>query len=102
MNFPQTLERCTPVTSDRSLPTPKILLAGNNQPGLLRHLDGWPARWGGSRTFLIHFADNAQRLAKFANNSFDMAVLQAPAASELQEAVKQLVRVAKQGLITRN
>lgn len=101
MNSPQSLVRFTPITSDRLLPNPKILLVGSHQPTLLRHLDGWPRRWGGSRTFLIHFAEGAQGLARFASNSFDMAVLQAPKADELEVAVKQLVRVAKQGLITR-
>jgi hypothetical protein len=101
MSCPQPLVRLAPITSGLSQRNPKILLGGSHQPTLLRYLDGWPRRWGGSRAFLIHFVDDHQALARFARDSFDMAVLQAPRAEHLHATVRELTRVARQGLITR-
>src|SRR3990167_1924655 len=101
MSCPQPLIRWAPIPSGLSQRTPKILLGGSHQPTLLRYLDGWPKRWGGSRAFLIHFVDGHQALARFASDSFDMAVLQAPSAEHLHATVRELTRVARQGLITR-
>ena len=101
MSCPQPLIRLAPITSGLSQRNPKILLGGNHQPTLLRYLDGWPKRWGGPRAFLIHFIDDHQALARFASDSFDMAVLQAPSAEHLHATVRELTRVARQGLITR-
>ena len=101
MNCPQPLIRLAPITSGLTLHNPKILLGGSHQPTLLRYLDGWPKRWPGPRTFLINFVHDGESLARFASDSFDMAVLQAPSAAELEGCVRDLVRVARQGLITR-
>ncbi|MCU1716970.1 class I SAM-dependent methyltransferase [Pseudomonas sp. 5P_3.1_Bac2] len=97
----QPLIRLAPITSGLTLRNPKILLAGSHQPTLLRYLDGWPKRWAGPRNFLINFVREGESLQRFANNQFDMAVIPAPSAEQLNETIKQLVRVAKQGLITR-
>lgn len=101
MSCPQSLTRLTPITSGRILRNPKILLGGSHQPTLLRYLDGWPMRWGARRTFLIQFVHDGESLARFASDSFDFAVLQAPCTERLHDSVGDLIRVAKQGLITR-
>lgn len=101
MSCPQSLIRLAPITSGLSQRNPKILLGGSHQPTLLRYLEGWPKRWGGPRAFLINFIDDHQALARFASDSFDMAVLQAPSAEHLHATVRELTRVARQGLITR-
>jgi hypothetical protein len=102
MNCPQPLIRLAPITSGLAQRNPRILLGGSHQPTLLRYLDGWSKRWNHRpRAFLIQFVDDGESLARFANDSFDLAVLQAPRAEHLQETVRELVRVAKQGLITR-
>lgn len=79
--------------------SPKILLGGQHQPTLLRCLDGWSRRYGVPRAFLIQFVAEGESLAHFANDSFDMAVLQAPSSQQAGEMIGQLVRVARQGLI---
>ncbi|MDX1299177.1 MAG: class I SAM-dependent methyltransferase [Pseudomonas sp.] len=101
MQCPQPLIRLAPITSRLSLHNPKILLGGSHQPTLLRYLDGWPKRWPAPRTFLINFVHDGESLARFGSNHFDMAVIQAPTSAQLEETVRQLTRVAKQGLITR-
>lgn len=101
MNCPQPLIRLAPITSGPVQLNPKILLSGSHQPTLLRYLDGWPKRWPVARTFLINFVHDGESLARFATDHFDMAVIEAPAAAQLEETVRQLTRVAKQGLITR-
>ncbi|WP_339512200.1 class I SAM-dependent methyltransferase [Pseudomonas sp. RL_15y_Pfl2_60] len=93
--------RLAPITSGLIKRNPKILLGGAHQPTLLRYLDGWPRRGSTSRAFLIQFVEPNDCLARFASDSFDMAVLPAIAAEHLDEQVRQLVRVARQGLITR-
>jgi hypothetical protein len=40
-------------------------------------------------------------LARFANDSFDLAVILAPGIEDAPEVIRQLTRVARQGLITR-
>ncbi len=79
----------------------KILLGGKHQPTLLRYLDGWPRRSGGPAAFLIQFVEDGESLARFASDSFDLAVIQAPSAEDAPEMIRQLTRVARQGLITR-
>src|SRR3990167_11371227 len=101
MHCPQPLIRLAPITSGLTLHNPKILLGGSHQPTLLRYLDGLPRRWAGPRTFLIHFVHDGESLARFASDSFDLAVLQAPSAEHLEESGRQLTRVARQGLIPR-
>lgn len=93
--------RLSPITSGLERRTPKILLGGCHQPTLLRYLDGWPTRRGRPRTFLIQFVGEDEPLVRFASDSFDLAVLQAPSAEGLESLVGELVRVARQGLIVR-
>ncbi|WPC07040.1 class I SAM-dependent methyltransferase [Pseudomonas sp. MBLB4123] len=101
MTCPQPLIRLAPITTGLSLRNAKILLGGSHQPTLLRYLDGWPKRWGASPTFLIQFTHADESLARFASDSFDLAVVQAPSAEQLHDTVRELTRVARQGLITR-
>lgn len=101
MTRPQPCIRLAPITSGLVLRNPRILLGGSHQPTLLRYLEGWPKRWAGPRTFRIQFVQNDESLGRFPSDSFDLAVVQAPSAVRLTEAVSDLVRVARQGLITR-
>lgn len=94
--------RLAPVTSGPHLRSPRVLLAGQHQPSLLRYLEGWPKRWSCPRAFLIQFArSEAEDLRRFAPDSFDFAVIHAPEADRLEPTIAALVRVARQGLITR-
>lgn len=101
MTCPQPYIRLAPITTGLIKRNPKILLGGIHQPSLLRYLDGWPRRNGTARAFLVQFVDPHDSLARFASDSFDLAVLPAIAPENLDERVRQLVRVARQGLITR-
>lgn len=101
MTCPQSLLRLAPITTGLVLRNPRILLGGSHQPTLLRYLEGWPKRWDRPRNLLIQFVREGESLARFASDSFDMAVIQAPSAEELPDALGELVRVARQGLITR-
>jgi len=94
------LVRLSPFTSPLTRRNPRILLGGSHQPTLLRYLDGWPKRNGRPAAFLIQFVDNHESLARFANDRFDLAVVQAPKAEQAEDFIKQLIRVARQGLIT--
>ncbi|TVT82803.1 class I SAM-dependent methyltransferase [Pseudomonas sp. H3(2019)] len=93
--------RPAPITAHPTQRSPKILLGGNHQPTLLRYLDGWPRRTGGPAAFLIQFVEDGESLARFASDSFDLAVIQSPCAEDAAEVIKQLTRVARQGLIAR-
>ena len=93
--------RIVPITTRLARRNPRILLCGTHQPTLLRYLDGWPRRSGGPAAFLIQFVDDGESLARFATDSFDLAVIQAPSAEDAPDMIKQLTRVARQGLITR-
>ena len=88
--------RIAPITTGLIRRNPRILLGGTHQPTLLRYLDGWPSRRQGQRAFLVQFADDGESLQRFADDSFDFAVLQRPGA----EMLGQLTRIARQGLIT--
>jgi len=101
MTCPQPLIRLAPITSGLVLRNPRILLGGNHQPTLLRYLEGWPKRWQGPRTFRIQFVQDGESLGRFARDGFDLAVVQAPPPQSLETVVGELVRVARQGLITR-
>ncbi|MCY1406910.1 hypothetical protein D3C76_616360 [compost metagenome] len=101
MTCPTPLVRLAPITTGLVRRNPKILLGGNHQPTLVRYLEGWPKRWDGSRTFLIQFAQSLEDIARFAADSFDFAVVQAPSREQLEPLVRELTRVARQGLITR-
>ncbi|OLF52415.1 hypothetical protein [Pseudomonas chlororaphis] len=93
--------RLAPITANLVQRNPKILLCGTHQPTLLRYLDGWPRRSAGPSAFLIQFIEDGESLARFANDSFDLAVIQAPSSENAAEVIKHLTRVARQGLITR-
>lgn len=93
--------RLAPITTGLLRRNPRILLSGNHQPTLVRYLEGWPKRWQGSRTFRIQFAGDLAEIARFADDSFDFAVADAPGAETLERLVHELTRVARQGLITR-
>ncbi|MCY1272124.1 hypothetical protein D3C76_442440 [compost metagenome] len=101
MTCPTPLVRLAPITTGLIRRNPRILLGGNHQPSLVRYLEGWPKRWNGSRTFLIQFAQTLDDIARFPSDSFDFAVVQSPAREELEPLVRELIRVARQGLITR-
>ena len=97
MTCPQTTQiRIAPITTGFIARNPRILLGGTHQPTLLRYLDGWPCRRDGRRAFLVQFAETGDSLQRFAADSFDFAVLQRPD----REAIGQLTRIARQGLIT--
>jgi len=90
----------SPLPACQASRTPRILLGGQHQPTLLRHLDGWSRRKGQARAFLIQFVDPAASLGQYASDRFDLAVVQSPGAAEAAEVIGQLTRVARQGLIT--
>lgn len=101
MNAPRPLIRLAPITADLTQRSPKILLGGKHQPTLLRYLDGWPRRTGRPSAFLIQFVEDCDSLTRFASNSFDLAVIQAPSAGNAEEVIRHLTRIARQGLIAR-
>ncbi|MGU3309290.1 class I SAM-dependent methyltransferase [Pseudomonas sp. M5A4_2d] len=101
MNALRPLIRLAPITAGLTQRNPRILLGGKHQPTLLRYLDGWPRRTGRPSAFLIQFVEDGDSLARFASNSFDLAVIQAPNAGDADEVIRQLTRIARQGLIAR-
>ncbi|MET1077341.1 MAG: class I SAM-dependent methyltransferase [Pseudomonas sp.] len=101
MTVAPSLNPSTPSTCSPAQRSPRILLAGSHQPTLLRYLDGWPNPSRRPRTFLIQFVREDESLAQFPSNGFDLAVVQAPTAERVQELVRELTRVARQGLIVR-
>ncbi|BBH32150.1 class I SAM-dependent methyltransferase [Pseudomonas sp. St290] len=101
MNAPSPLVRLAPITANLVQRNPKILLGGTHQPTLLRYLDGWPRRNHGPAAFLIQFVEDGESLTRFANDSFDLAVIQSPSVVDAPEMIRQLTRIARQGLITR-
>ncbi|MFG0382398.1 class I SAM-dependent methyltransferase [Pseudomonas sp. zbq_18] len=79
---------------------PHVLLVGNQQPNLLKNLEGWPKHWPASRNFLIRFvAPLAQQLAAIPSDSYDLAVVGRESTVVDAELIGQLVRVARQGVI---
>jgi hypothetical protein len=99
MNHPRSLSAQAPLTASPLARNPRILLAGGHQPTLLRCLDGWPRRGGKPSAFLIQFIDASTALAGFANDRFDLAVVQSADAEHDQDMLTHLVRIARQGLI---
>lgn len=80
---------------------PHVLLVGSHQPRLLKSLEGWPKHWPGARSCLIRFAEaQADKLAELPANAFDLVVVGAEARPLDGELIGQLVRVARQGLIS--
>ncbi|SDW53969.1 hypothetical protein SAMN05444064_104219 [Pseudomonas syringae] len=100
MNNLRPLVRLSPISTVLSRKNPKILLSGAHQPTLLRYLDGWPRRRGGTCAFLIQFVDPHQSLSRFGNDQFDLAVVQSPQADDVDQVIRDLTRIARQGLIT--
>ncbi|MDE1165655.1 MAG: hypothetical protein PW845_09750 [Pseudomonas sp.] len=100
MSCPRPIVCLAPLAASVPARTPRILLAGNHQPTLLRCLDGWPRRNGKASALLIEFIDQVQPLTAFANNRFDLAVVQSPSPEHASEVIRHLTRVARQGLIT--
>ncbi|CAM4068781.1 hypothetical protein CCOS865_01931 [Pseudomonas reidholzensis] len=101
MSCPRTSVCLTPLPANQASRTPRILLGGQHQPTLLRHLDGFSRRKGQARAFLIQFAETFALLDQYAADRFDLAVIQAPAADQAAEVIGHLTRIARQGLITR-
>ena len=101
MSCPRTSVCLSPLPASQAARTPRILLGGQHQPTLLRHLEGLSRRKGQARAFLIQFADAGCRLAQYGNDRFDLAVIQAPAQDEAADVIGHLTRIARQGLITR-
>ena len=100
MSQTRPLVRLEPITANLNLRNPKILLGGKHQPTLLRYLDGWPRRKGRASAFLIQFVEEGDNLARFASNSFDLALIQSPSAENAEVVIRNLTRVSRQGLIT--
>lgn len=101
MSCPRISVCLAPVPANPTVRNPRILLGGQHQPTLLRHLDGWPRRKGRATAFLIQFVDEVGALAQFSNDRFDLAVFQAPSAESAAEVIGHMTRIARQGLITR-
>ncbi|MFS0826601.1 hypothetical protein [Pseudomonas phoenicis] len=103
MSCPRTSVCLSPLAIEPAARTPRILLGGSHQPTLLRHLEGLSRRKGQARAFLIQFADIHEQadLARYGNDRFDLAVIQAPTAAMADQVIAQLTRIARQGLITR-
>lgn len=100
MNNLRPLLRLSPISTLLSRKSPRILLGGSHQPTLLRYLDGWPRRRPGPCAFLIQFVDAAQPLAAYRDDEFDLAVIQSPKADQVDQVIRDLTRIARQGLIT--
>jgi len=98
---PRTSVCLSPLPANEASRTPRILLGGQHQPTLLRHLEGLSRRKGQARAFLIQFTETCCHLAQYGNDRFDLAVVQAPASAEAAEVIGHLTRIARQGLITR-
>lgn len=101
MSCPRSSVCLTPLPSGESARTPRVLLSGPHQPTLVRFLDGWPRRKGRATALLIQFVDDVAALADYANDRFDLAVVQSPCAEDAAEMIGHLTRIARQGLITR-
>lgn len=101
MSCPRPVVCLSPIPASLSRRNPRILLVGQHQPTLLRCLDGWPRRHGKAAAFVAQFLDETQSLSQFANDRFDLAVVQSPTAEHAGRVIAQLIRVARQGLITR-
>ncbi|NIE77820.1 hypothetical protein F3J44_09845 [Pantoea sp. Tr-811] len=101
MSCPRTSVCLSPLPASQASRTPRILLGGQHQPTLLRHLEGLSRRKGQARAFLIQFAEAGCHLEPYANDRFDLAVIQAPAREDAARVIGQLTRIARQGLITR-
>jgi hypothetical protein len=84
------------LAKDQASRTPRILLGGQHQPTLLRNLDGFSRQRPGP-AFLIQFFETCTQLGEYANDRFDLAVIQAPAAEDAAEVIGQLTRIDARG-----
>ena len=100
MICPQPLCRLAPVTTGMTSGHPRILLCSNLAAGLWRYMEGC-ARQRLNRQLIIESLQQPDLLAGLPSDSFDLAVVQAVSAPALDGLVHDLVRVARQGLITR-
>jgi hypothetical protein len=101
MSCPRTHLHFSPLPRTAVNRHPHVLLVGSHQPRLLRSLEGWPKHWPGARNCLIRFAGaSAQDLASLPADAFDLVVVGAEARPVDGELIGQLVRVARQGLIS--
>lgn len=100
MSCPRPIVCLAPLPASVLLRNPRILLVGQHQPSLLRCLDGWPRRRGKAGAFVARFIDQHSALKTLADNSFELAVIQAPSAKDAGEVIAHAVRIARQGLIT--
>ncbi|WP_229732181.1 hypothetical protein [Pseudomonas sp. N040] len=66
----------------------------------MRYMEGW-SKHNSNRQLLIESLQQPALLSSLATDSFDLAVVQAVPANELTSLVHDLVRIARQGLITR-
>ena len=101
MSCPRPAVCLAPLPASKTLRNPRILLAGAHQPSLLRCLDGWPRRDGKAKAFFAQFIDDLSTLGRYADSHFDLAVVQVPASPDAHQMISHLVRIARQGLITR-
>ncbi len=101
MSCPRTHLHFSPLPRAAANRHPHVLLVGRHQPRLLKSLEGWPKNWPASRNFLIRFASpKVEDLASLPANAFDLVVVGAEAQPVSDELIGQLVRVARQGLIS--
>ena len=100
MICPQPLCRLAPITTGMNSGNPRILLCAKQASGLVRYMEGWSLDTR-RRQLRIESLDQPELLAGMLSDSFDLAVVQAVPAVELDGLVHELVRVARQGLITR-
>jgi len=101
MSCPRPIVCLAPIPASPALRNPRILLLGHHQPTLLRCLDGWPRRGGRAGAFVARFIAEPGALAGLADDSFELAVIQAPQGGNVEAVIGHVVRVARQGLITR-
>ena len=99
MSCPRPIVCLSPLPANPTTRTPCILLAGHHQPTLLRCLDGWPRRNGKACALSIEFTTATASLAGFANDRFDLAVVQSPVGEDAPDLIHHLTRIARQGLI---
>ena len=100
MLCPQPLFRLAPITTGMNSGTPRILLCANQASGLKRYMQGWSLDTR-RRQLQIESLDQPALLAGMRSDSFDLVVVQAVPKGELGGLVHELVRVARQGVITR-
>ncbi len=97
--LPNVPELAAPVAG-LTLFQPNVLLASNQSISLLRHLDRQPKHCAITRRLLTETQTISMALSNFANDSFELAVVPSAPVAQMDDLVRELVRVARQGLIT--